>query len=203
MRFDGDACYAHFFLELVLTLPDGTKPQAAGCAIRSWPGVKGTLAAQASDARALDLATLFPSVKWTAGRYGLELGWRPDALDGFFAGAFSWRASQWSVSGDHFVLAPVRSSGRVERGKTLTLPDGTQLKFVAHGHKRTMVGGPSSPLIIHGELTAANGKPAPFEVSVHVEESRIFRLPGGHAFELGKYEYDGWMELKYFGKPDE
>ena len=200
MRFESDACFAHFFLSLPLTLPDGTKPEPAGCPIRSWPGVKGTLAGGATDDRELDLSKIFPAVKWTRGRYALHPEWHPDELTSYFAGRYVLGASQTSLNAEHFDLLPSLGKVRLERGQEVTLPDGARLSFLAHGHKRTMVGGPSSPLIIHGAF-AAPGKKAlePFEEHVQTEETRVFKLPGGFTFELGKYEYDGFMELSYFG----
>lgn len=200
MRFESDACFAHFFLSLPLTLPDGTKPEPAGCPIRSWPGVKGTLAAGAAEERELDLAKIYPSVKWTRGRYALHPEWHPEELTSYFGGHYVLGASQTSVNAEHFdLLAPV-GKFRVERGHEVTLSDGARFSFVAHGHKRTMGGGPSSPLIIHGAFAAPGKKVLePFEEHVQTEETRVFRLPGGFTFALGRYDYDGFMELSYFG----
>lgn len=203
MRFESDACFAHFFLALPLTLPDGSKPEAAGCPIRSWPGAKGKLAGGAREQRVLDLAAVFPSVKWTRGRYALQPRWNPAPLDAYFDGAFAWRANQHSRNADSFELLPSLGQVRVERGQEVTLPDGARLSFLANGHKRTLVDGPPSPLIIHGAFAAPGKKTlAPFEVHLEMEETRVFRLLGGFAFELVKHEYDGWMELRYFGRTD-
>ena len=201
MRFDVDACFAHFQLALSLLLPDGTRPEPADCPIKAWPGVKGTLATGASEERHLDLAQLFPSVRWTAGRYGIDAAWHPDALAASFEGAYAWGSDGWSINDTHFTLAPVVGAGRVERGQELKLPDGARFAFTAHGHKRTMADGPPSPLIIHGTFAApGKEKGEPIEVFLQTEEGRLFHLDGGYTFELVKHEYDGWMELRYFGK---
>ena len=201
MHFESDACFAHFFLSLPLTLPDKTKAEATGCPIRSWPGGSSTLEKGASETRELDLTIIFPAVNWTRGKYTLPVEWNPTRLVPYFAGKFAWRASQSSLNTDHFTLTPVLAKLRIEKGQELALSDGGRLSFVAHGHKRTMVGGPSSPLIIHGAF-AAKGEKAltPFEVHVHTDETRIFSLPGGFTFELVDHDYDGWMKLKYFGR---
>ena len=201
MRFESDACFAHFFLSFPLTLPDGTKAEAAGCPIRSWPGVRGTLAKGASETRELDLGRIFPGVNWTRGKYALRVEWNPAELELYVGGKVAWRAKQSSLNVDHFTLMPALGKVRIERGQELTLFDGARLSFVAHGHKRTMVGGPESPLIIHGAF-AAKGQKAltPFEVHVFADESRIFSLPDGFTFELVEQEYDGWMKLNYFGR---
>lgn len=201
MRFESDACFAQFFLELPLTLPDQTTPPPAGCPIRSWPGVKGTLAAGAEESRELDLATIFPGVKWVRGRYRLPVKWNPKALEAYFGGKFVHDASQTSLNVQAFDLVNPLGKFRIERGKEIALPDGARFAFSAHGHKRTMEGGPPSPLIIHGGFAAPKGKALePFEVQVFADESRVFSVGDGFTFELVKNEYDAWMDLVYFGK---
>lgn len=201
MRFESDACFAQFFLELPLSLPDQTTPQPAGCPIRSWPGVKGTLAAGAEDVRDLDLAKIFPGVKWTKGRYRLPVKWNAKQLESYFDGQFAYGASQTSLNVQAFDLVNPLGQFRIERGKEVALPDGARFAFSAQGHKRTMEGGPPSPLIIHGGFAAPKAKALePFEANVFTDESRLFKIGDGYTFEFVKHEYDGWMELVYFGK---
>lgn len=193
MRFEADACFAQFFLSLGVTLPNGTKAQPAGCPIRSWPGVKGTLAAGAKEKRVLDLARVFPGVKWAAGKYGLVVEWDPKALEAYFDGAYATRASQYSLNESFFVLAKSLGSVRVTKGQSLKLPGGGTFTFDSHGHKRTMEGGPPSPLLIRGAL---NGKP--FDVALDAGDAGRFTIDG-LTFVLRAHEYDGWMELDCFG----
>jgi hypothetical protein len=200
MRFPSDACFAHFFLELSLTLPDGTGAVAADCPIRRWPGNKASLAAGASETRRLALATIFPAVTWGPGRYHLEASWNPAGLAGYLGGAYAWGAEQQSRGDGHFTLAAPLGTVRVEKGKTVTLPDGARLTFAAHGHKRTLEGGPPSPLIIHGAFAAPKQPELKdFDYALHLEETRVFRLDGDATFELVDHAYDAWMELAYFG----
>jgi hypothetical protein len=191
MRFESDPCFAQFQLALTLTLPDGKKALAASCPIRSWPGSKGTLAAGASETRTLDLAKVFPSVTWAAGRYGVEVAWEPQALESYFAGQYVWHASQWSLDGETFVLARPLGHVRVAKGKTVTLPGGGQLTFIAHGHKRTHPG-QTSPLMLEGAL---DGK----EFGVSIGGSHRFAVEG-QTFVLTTHSYDEWMELDCFGR---
>jgi hypothetical protein len=201
MRFQSDACFAHFFLELPLILPDGSKPQAASCPIRSWPGVKGTLAPNELETRELDLSQIFPSVKWGRGRYLLSPAWSSEQLESYFGGEYATESTTSSVNQPFFELAPSLGKVRIERGKEVTLPDGARLSFTAHGHKRTKEGGPASPLIIHGGFAAPKEKTlTTFETRVFPDERSVFTIGDGFTFELVKHEYDGWMELVYFGR---
>lgn len=200
MRFSSDACFAHFLLELWLTLPDGTKATAADCPVRSWPGTKGTLAKGATETRRLSLASIFPAVKWSRGRYRVEAMWSPHGLAEPFGGAYAWGAAQQEHGEGRFTLAAPLGTVRVEKGQAVTLPDGARLSFGAHGHKRTMEGD-TSPLLVHGGFAAPKQRTLEdFDASLHLEHSRVLQLKGGYTFELLDHAYDAWMELAYYGK---
>jgi hypothetical protein len=201
VSFASEQCFAHFYLQAWLTLPDGKELEAdVPCPIRSFPGVKTELAAHATDKKSVKLETLFPQVKWKTGYYRLSLDWQPYPLKQMFDGGFAPLAKVSTGTSQELTLANVLGKVTVKRGVEAKLPDGARLSFRSHGHKHTMVGGPESPLIIHGAFAKPGGKPEEFDVSVHVSESRMFTLGGGYMFALGKYEYDGFMELEYFGR---
>jgi hypothetical protein len=106
-----------------------------------------------------------------------------------------------SVAGDQFLLHKALTTLHIERAAKVTLPDGSTLTFGSHGHKRTLVGGPPSPLIIHGAFAApAESSPREFSVNVHREDSRFFRIRERFLFELVNSTYDQSMDLRYFGE---
>ena len=71
-----------------------------------------------------------------------------------------------SYTGPGFNLAPALGPQvRAEKDKPLKLPAGAVLPFKAHSHKRTMVGGPPSPLITYLSFKSPSG-PALEDVQV-------------------------------------
>jgi len=196
-RFADPVCFAHHYLVITLTGPGGkpVKRAAPGCAIKDWPGTDEKVAAGTSATIEVPLTALFGELP--KGTYEIEVDWDPTELEKARPGT-GVRASQTSTSGSRFVIAKPLSTFKILRGKSVNLPGGHRLTFRAHGHKHTMAGGPPSPLIIRGEITVAKKKPVEFDESVQVERNRVFQLEG-LTFELGTYEYDNFMELRYFG----
>jgi hypothetical protein len=87
---------------------------------------------------------------------------------------------------------------RIGRRETVTLPDGAQFTFLAHGHKDV---GPNqqSPLIVHFSMRASEaGLPEDSQVSVMPESSRKFSI-GPRSFELVEYIYNENMTIRYLG----
>lgn len=96
-------------------------------------------------------------------------------------------------------VSPVLTKLRVGKVDAVTFPNGVRLRLVAHGHKRTRVGGPSSPLLV--SLAFSENFPAEMtnvEFSLHLEEERHFAI-GRHLFRLAAHHYGEWMDLEYFG----
>lgn len=197
-RFSDPRCFAHFTLELQLTRPDGRPVTLAPCAVKDWPGTDGTLAAHAEERVVVPLAAV--SSAWPLGTYAIDVRWDPKALVAARGGGAA-HASDWSLNESAFTIAKALATVKVEPGKPVLLPDGLQLTFMAHGHKRVLEGGPPSPLIIRGSTKGPGARDATeFEVSVFADESRIFRIDRSLVFELGAYQYDRFMELRYFGR---
>lgn len=59
-----------------------------------------------------------------------------------------------------------------------------------------------SPLLDKTGAAPGQKKLEEFDVSVQVEESRVFRIDD-YALTLGDYEYDGWMQLTAWGAQPE
>lgn len=203
VRFSTAPCFAHAYLDLSLTDPAGKVHRGPECAASSPPGKKGSLAANADASFLLTLAEAFPTAKWSKGRYAFTASWEPKRVREQFGAGAAPEVNSTTGGGDDFVLADVVAKVRVERGSEVRLPDGARLVFKAHGHKHQMVGGPRSPLIIHGSF-AAPGKKAlsDFETRVHPGESRSFVVGDGFVFDLVDHDYDGWMDLQYYGRID-
>lgn len=201
MKFQSEHCFAHFYLQAWLTLPDGNELEAdVPCPMRSFPGVKTELAAHATDKRSLKLETLFPQVKWKTGHYRLSLGWQPYPLKQMFDGGFAPTAKMSVGTSQVLTIATPLGTVTVKRGAEKMLPDGARFIFHSHGHKETLPDGPESPLIIHGAFGRPGGKPKEFDEYLHVNETRMFDLADGYTFWLKKYEYDVFIELEYFGR---
>lgn len=199
MRFASDACFAHFYLSAKLTSAVGETEAAPPCPVKDWPGVAATLASGKTERRELNLAALFPSIKWGKGHYELEASWETESLAERVGEKYAARAAQSSMSGGEFTIAPLLASFRIAKGQTVALPGGARLRFDGHGHKDVAAGGPSSPLIISGSFAARGKKELEeFSTNVHADEGTAFVVEG-HGFDLGKWEYGSWMELRYFG----
>lgn len=193
--FSSPACFAKHYLSIELTRPGAKPPTVAPCTMKDFAGTEGQLAPNTERTIELPLATVFK--KLTAGRYDISFSWDASELDRVRPGT-GVGASLSSTNITQFVIAPVLSTFRIARGKTANLPGGHRLTFRAHGHKRTMAGGPPSPLIIHGELTRKRKTAEAFSINVYREERRVFSIDD-LVFELVDHEYDGWMQLRYFG----
>ncbi len=199
MRFDSDACFAHFYLQVKVTGAAGEKEAAPPCAVKAWPGKPGELAPGKTERRELNLGALFPGLRWPQGSYLAEASWAPEPLEEYQAGKYAARAAGSSMVRGEFSLAPLVGSFRIVRGQTVTLPGGARFRFDGHGHKDVAAGGPSSPLIISGAFAAPGAKELEeFSSNIRVEEDRFFAVES-YAFELGKYEYGRLMQLRCFG----
>ena len=203
MRFTSTSCFAHFYLSLRLTPPGGKSlTPSAGCAVLKWPGIELPLAPGAVERRELKLEELFPGLTWEKGRYELDAQWNPTELAAYKNGRFAWNAQMQSYTGPGFNLAPALGPQvRAEKDRPLKLPDGAVLTFKSHSHKRTMVGGPPSPLITYLSFKSPSG-PAleDVQVNLQLDETRLFVVGDGYVFELVAHDYNEWMDLRYFGK---
>jgi hypothetical protein len=174
-------------LALSLQRPDGTTTRAdPECPSLSFPGVKGRLAAGATESRVLDLHALLP-VAWKTGRYTLNASWVSPGVG----------ASSGTVQA--LWIAAARTAFRIPRGEVHELPDGARLAFDGHGHKQ-MIGDQPSPLIIRGRFAPPHQAALePFEVKVETQRSRFFRVRNDYVFALAAHGYDEWMQLAYYG----
>jgi hypothetical protein len=194
-RFADSVCFAAHYLGVRVSR-SGQAKTARACAIRDWPGVEEALAPGTSETIDLPLTALFGTL--ASGVHEIEVDWDPSGLERMRPGT-GVLATRTSLNVSSFAIAKPLATFKIKLGKTMSLPRGARLTFSAHGHKRVMAGGPSSPLIVHGTFSAKGVPSAEFSVSVHADDSRLFSI-GDHLFELVAHEYDSWMQLRYYGK---
>jgi hypothetical protein len=201
ITFSSDECFAEFYLSLTVKRSGDAEPlPRAGCAIRSFPGAKGELAAGASITTALSFAKLYPR-RWPLGPYAVDVDWNPERLRHMLGGRFDVRASQQSHNATGFTIIHALGTLSLLKGQSIELPRGGRFSFEAHGHKRTMEGD-ESPLIIRGAIAGPGQSPQPYSINVFASESRYFHLGPQLLFRLDGSEYDQSMQLTYFGHVD-
>lgn len=200
--FDSPQCFADMYLDLKLTGPQGAVALPP-CVVKTWPGTDQPLAPGASVTRELPLAQLYPAVTWEAGHYEVWATWTAARLASLTGNRFQLGARTASGGLVRFRVAKALTRVTVAVGKTVTLvPNQLELQFVAHSHKRTLVDGPRSPLMLSARL-GPPGALKDVDVNISLEgTSRSFVL-GGHLFGLVSYSYAESMELDYFGPGDE
>ena len=216
MRFKSAACFAHFYLQLVLHTPKG-KAQAptAPCLASPWPGSKGTLKPGDSETFELPLRELFPALRWSTGLHGVSVLWSTSNLEKAGHQRFAVRASESSSTLlDNssledlgamvvpFILAPLQATFRIKTHQTVSMPDGARISFSSHGHKDIRPG-QTSPLMVHATFAAPGDKAMEdYPLSLFPETSPQFNLGSdeSYLFELVDYEYGRWMVLRYFGR---
>lgn len=84
---------------------------------------------------------------------------------------------------------------RVERGETVTLADGHQLEFVAHGHKRTHAN-QASPLIVRTRWSLPGFEPTEHSVNLQTSDDERSWSVRDVELTLLDWDYDAWMELE-------
>jgi hypothetical protein len=86
---------------------------------------------------------------------------------------------------------------RVERGGTVALGDDLALRFLGHGHKRVMTGGPPSPLMVDVEYRAGDRRLEEVTHYLHLEldDGRSWRWRDRRV-ELIEHGYDRFMVLE-------
>ncbi|HNF77948.1 MAG TPA: hypothetical protein PKX14_14245 [Thauera aminoaromatica] len=177
-----DVCLVVKLLQATLANPAGKAQAPAACTNEELVEVR--LEPGGDFSRRVELAKVWPGVKWGAGQWELDLGWN-DAL--------GTKIGQLSTPSDPLVRAKALQTFTVKARKTVKLDDGTTFEFQAHGHKRTMEG-QRSPLIIVGAVKGED-----FSVNLVTEEERVFEA-NGRVFELIEWKYDESMKLRYFGR---
>lgn len=185
-----DACLVVRQLGGVLTSPAGKEQAATDCASAEQTSV--TIAPESTFSRKVELAKVFPRVKWTVGRWKLDVSWKHASADG---GA---HVSQTSLTGEALIRAKALQTFTIKPKGSITLSDGSVFTFRAHGHKHVMAGD-RSPLIIRGEFAPGGKKREEFDASLDVEAERVFDLDG-RVFELVDWKYDESIKLRYFGR---
>lgn len=191
-------CFARFYLSVSMSSPRGERLAPAWP--QDCPGAKGELGAGASEKVEVSLKELFPQLRWVPGRYGLDIFWDTRALAVSADAKFVHPARSLSINQPEFHIARRLAMVRVEKGKTVTLPDGAKLTFAGNSHKMVESGGPASPLVVAGRFAPPGAKASDFQRSVFMRDSRVFQVDG-YRFALVAQEYDAWLELAYFGKP--
>jgi hypothetical protein len=83
----------------------------------------------------------------------------------------------------------------IKKGETLRLDGQFHMRFDSHSHKRTRMGGPSSPLMINLIFLQGDVPVESKTFYVHEEDARSFKWRN-FTFTLGPYQYDAFMELK-------
>jgi hypothetical protein len=211
IRFQSDKCFVQFYLHLTLHTPTGHEHTAASCAIRSWPGVKSTLAAQAVERRTMPLHELFPGVPWDEGEYSLEAVWGGGELAKLVGDEYlipprvvaSGPPAKTHGLGLRLRLVlkkPIQERFLVKAGEEVVLPDGARYKLKGHTHKMTMNDPPVSPLITYGTFAAPGEKQAQDFLRHHLPDSPLFKIGQGYLFELADSDYGKSATLIYFGQ---
>jgi hypothetical protein len=193
-RFHDPRCFAHYLLDLRVARR-GEPVELSPCADKDWPGVAGELAAGAKEQVTLPLAELARA--WPQGSYTIEVRHEPHRLAAAGQPGGDVRASQSAINTGGFAIAAVRKTVKAARDQVVALPGGLRLKFTGNSHKDVHAG-EVSPLLIHGAYTPAGGKERTFIVSLHPESSPLLHL-GDHVFELVHYDYNEWIEVRYYG----
>jgi hypothetical protein len=196
-RFDDPHCFAHHYLDLRISRPDGKPQPLTPCVAKAWPGVDAPLAP--GEQRRVDIPLTALAASWPPGTYKIDVSWEPNNLAAARGAAAATRADQSSLNATDFTISKPRASFRITRGQTKSLPDGVLLKFTGNSHKNVMAGD-TSPLIIYGTITRPGGKEQEFSFNLQVELTRIFRLDDDLVFELTEYAYGDWLDLHYYGK---
>ncbi len=98
--------------------------------------------------------------------------------------------------GGRFALAPVQ---RIEKDKRITIAPGVDITFTHHGHKRTMVDGPPSPLLVSYTRHLATGD-VEESMSLQTYETRDFEI-GSYTFELVDHAYGASMTVRLISTP--
>ena len=185
------ACFVAALLELQITDPKGKVLAIQGC---ESPATTATRAVADGMPWVIEipLAEVVGSLR--RGVYPIDVGWAL-SLPGT---AQALRSSSLSTSS--FAVAPLRAEVKVERDRTAKLPGGARLRLSGHSHKHMMAGDGESPLGISGEFAEPKGSFAPFDLWIHLGESRLFTLGNGHTFELVDHAYGESITVRYFGK---
>jgi len=195
VRFESDACFAHFLVRVVVMAESQGRDydEPAGCPVRSFPGVKGELAAGATEKRELDLGRLFPALKPLKGRYLLFAQWLPKDVE------VPMPVNPQSSAGMPFMVAQPLGKVRAAMKKPVELPGGGRFTLLSHGHK-DMEGDAESPLMVHGRFAPPGRPEADADASIYFSEGGLMELEGGWVFAVGAYEYGSFMELAAYGK---
>jgi len=93
----------------------------------------------------------------------------------------------------------------VKRNSTIKLTDRVSFTFVAHSHKMTMQGGPSSPLIVYVRYDCGSThEEHQYNIFFH-EKGGSSAEPAwewkGHVFVIIDYRYNDYMKLRIYKKP--
>jgi hypothetical protein len=83
----------------------------------------------------------------------------------------------------------------IRTNEVVTFPEGLTIRFLSHSHKRTMAGGPSSPLIIYMDYELGNEKQEQHQRNLQVDEGDKQWTWKQYRFELVDYRYGDWMKL--------
>ncbi len=196
-KFDDPVCFAHHYLDLRISRPDGKPQVLTPCVVKAWPGTDAPLAP--GEHRRITIPFTALAAKWPHGTYKIDLSWEPNNLAAARGDAAAIRANQSSLNTTDFTIAKPRASFRITRGQSKSLPDGVIIKFTGNSHKNVMAGD-TSPLIVYGTLKRPGGKEEEFSFNIYPELDPIFRLGDDLAFELTGYAYDDWLDLHYYGK---
>lgn len=185
------ACFVAALLELQITDPKGKVLVNRGC---ESPATTATRAVAAGMPWVIEIPLAEVVGMLRRGVYSIEVGWALSPPE-------TPRAMQSSsLSMSSFAVAPLRAEVKVERDHTTTLPGGARLRLRGHGHKHMMAGDGESPLGISGDFAEPKGSLAPFDLWVHLGQSRLFTLGDGHTFELVDHAYGESITVRYFGK---
>jgi len=141
-----------------------------------------------------------------------------DAPEGFGSGPVAWIGPHRFTLRDHMpdkvdlyidrlantAVADSARTVRVARRESVQLDGDLHLRFVSHGHKMVMKGGPPSPLMVSVEYRQQT-KVADDTTAAQVLDSQTYYLhPPEEAtwrwreyrFRLLQHEYDQWMKLE-------
>lgn len=82
----------------------------------------------------------------------------------------------------------------IQKKQTVELGNGLKVTFDAHSHKRVMIGGPPSPLIVYMTFELGSVKESA-SFNVHMEEGPAMFSWKDYTFEIKGHEYDRAMTL--------
>jgi hypothetical protein len=173
LRFDA------YVVEAIEPDPEGAYPAGAGAVVR--------LVLSGEDLVLTDLGAGYVSTRvvWTASH-------RVELVTHRAANAPWVELHVDALDADH--LRDVRSI-HVARGAAEAIGGGVALRFVSHGHKHVMAGGPESPLLVSVAYEVAGEAPAEQHLSLHPPEEASWRWRDYH-LRLTRYEYDAFMDLE-------